>query len=536
MALALAAAAALPLAYGLLSTASSGRSARESAVAASTSLAHQTADEIHRDLASRAVALKALGNALQGGVGLDIRQREAMLRAGVLDFEGFHSLTMLDGSGQVLAASEPGHPGVSAVPGAAPAVEGVTISDLRLGDDGVPEAAFAVRLEQQSQPAGWLVGTVRLAQVTRLVSYARAGERGCVRIVAPDGTLLAQGDSCARFAEDRIMARHPLLERGTDSSPATAQEYVDEAGEVQLGVAAGIDPLGWTVIVEQPVEEVYAFVETLRRELTAATALALVGAGSFLFAGRRFIETTPLTPLAVPVESDDPRSHERDAMFGRVCAGLVHDLAHPIQNIANTTRLLLRDDTDSESRASLQRTLERELGTLKRFMDDLRQVVLKPRPVERFATEVNASVAEVVDAMRAESERAGVKMTAQCAGEPLVIAADRFALGRVYRNLLSNAIQATGPGGRVSISTARAGDRVQVTVADTGAGIPPDRLSAVFDDFVTTRRGGLGLGLAVSKRIVQELEGTITVESEVGRGTSFVLCFPRCSERARAAS
>jgi signal transduction histidine kinase len=383
----------------------------------------------------------------------------------------------------VLAASEPGHPGVSAVPGAAPAVEGVTISDLRLGDDGVPEAAFAVRLEQQSQPAGWLVGTVRLAQVTRLVSYARAGERGCVRIVAPDGTLLAQGDSCARFAEDRIMARHPLLER-----------------------------------------------------VTAATALALVGAGSFLFAGRRFIETTPLTPLAVPVESDDPRSHERDAMFGRVCAGLVHDLAHPIQNIANTTRLLLRDDTDSESRASLQRTLERELGTLKRFMDDLRQVVLKPRPVERFATEVNASVAEVVDAMRAESERAGVKMTAQCAGEPLVIAADRFALGRVYRNLLSNAIQATGPGGRVSISTARAGDRVQVTVADTGAGIPPDRLSAVFDDFVTTRRGGLGLGLAVSKRIVQELEGTITVESEVGRGTSFVLCFPSCSERARAAS
>jgi signal transduction histidine kinase len=106
----------------------------------------------------------------------------------------------------------------------------------------------------------------------------------------------------------------------------------------------------------------------------------------------------------------------------------------------------------------------------------------------------------------------------------------------VYRNLITNAIQATAAGGRVSIATVRDGDHVEISVADTGSGIPADRLSKVFDDFVTTKRRGLGLGLAISKRIVEQLDGTITVESEVGRGTSFTLRFPAQGDRTTHAA
>jgi signal transduction histidine kinase len=105
----------------------------------------------------------------------------------------------------------------------------------------------------------------------------------------------------------------------------------------------------------------------------------------------------------------------------------------------------------------------------------------------------------------------------------------------VFRNLITNAIQATAPGGRVDIATARSGDRVEITVADTGSGIPPERLAAIFDDFVTTKRRGLGLGLAISKRIVEQLDGTIGVESTVGRGTAFTLRFPARDDRSAQA-
>ena len=139
--------------------------------------------------------------------------------------------------------------------------------------------------------------------------------------------------------------------------------------------------------------------------------------------------------------------------------------------------------------------------------------------------------------MRGDGDRVGVAVETNYAEGPLVIEGDRFALGRVYRNLITNAIQATGQGGRVTISTARAGDRVEVSVEDTGSGIPADRLSAIFEDFVTTKRRGLGLGLAISKRIVEQLDGTITVESEVGRGTKFTLRFPaRDDQTAQAAA
>jgi len=222
-------------------------------------------------------------------------------------------------------------------------------------------------------------------------------------------------------------------------------------------------------------------------------------------------------------------------LLGRVVAGLFHDLNHPIQNIGNNARLMLREDLDLESRNMSQRIIERELGTLKRFMDDVLNIA-KPRPLERFPIDVNPSVSEIVESMRAEGERAGVSITGQYAEGPLTIDGDRFALGRVYRNLITNAFQATPAGGQVVVRTGRTGDFVEVTVTDTGSGIPADRLGAIFDDFVTTKRRGLGLGLATSRRIVEQLDGTITLESQVGRGTSFTLRFPASERRSAQAA
>jgi len=115
--------------------------------------------------------------------------------------------------------------------------------------------------------------------------------------------------------------------------------------------------------------------------------------------------------------------------------------------------------------------------------------------------------------------------------EPAFIDGDVFALGRVYRNLILNAIQATAPGGLIVAATEVHDERVQIRIYDTGCGIPPERLGAIFEDFVTTKRRGLGLGLAISKKIVEQLGGQISVASEVGRGTTFVLEFPRTHAR-----
>jgi len=196
----------------------------------------------------------------------------------------------------------------------------------------------------------------------------------------------------------------------------------------------------------------------------------------------------------------------------------------------------VRDDLDAQARRECGQVIEREMTTIKRFLDDLHSIV-KPKPLERFAMDLNVVVKEITDSMRIEGERTGVAVEAAFAPGTLVIDGDRFALGRVFRNLITNAIQATEAGGRVTITTSRAGADVQVHIADTGSGIPADRLSAIFEEFVTTKRRGLGLGLAITKRIVEQLDGTIAVESEVGRGTAFTLRFPaRDDQSAQAAA
>jgi signal transduction histidine kinase len=563
LALLLAAAAVAPLvAYGVVSILSLQRGTRESVTAGNQNVATRAAEEIRRYVVTNAALLKALAADLQD-TGLEQRQQNRILKNYILQFREFREITLFGEAGAVIATSRVGPARVSIPKDASLMIDGVSMSPIRVDDDLLPTAVFGIHLTHLGQPSGWVVGEFSLEEMWRMVDRIRIGEHGYAMVVAPDGQLVAHGDpdKKTQVAQTRNLTTHPLVAdlRARPGDAVASREY-DDKGRRALGVAARIPALGWTVIVEQPIAEAYATLVQLQRQLVftiGAALLLMVIAGYGL--GRAFINPilhlkrathdiaagqldtrvdirtgdefgelgdsfNTMADRLVALQEDVKRK-ERQAMFGRVAAGLVHDLSHPIQNIGNSTRLLLRDDIDPESRDMFRRTIERELATLKRFMDDLRHVV-KPKPVERFPMDMNTSVAEIVDSMRAEGDRNGVSLDAHYAPNPLLVDGDRFALGRVYRNLITNAIQATQPGGQVTVTTSRVANHVQVTVTDTGSGIPPERLNAIFDDFVTTKARGLGLGLAISKRIVEQLDGTIVVESEVGRGTSFTLRFP----------
>src|SRR5687768_12683561 len=225
---------------------------------------------------------------------------------------------------------------------------------------------------------------------------------------------------------------------------------------------------------------------------------------------------------------EEIRKQERQVMFGRIAAGLVHDLSHPIQTIGNSCKLVQRIFDDPEYRVTFKQTVERELATVKRVLDDLRNIA-RPMPLERFSVDINAALAEAIETMQPFAETAGLTLKSELTPGPLYIEADLFAMGRVHRNLILNAIQATPPGGLVVVATEAQADRAVIKVYDTGCGIPPERLGAIFEDFVTTKKRGLGLGLAISRKIVEQLGGGITVASEVNKGTTFVLSFPQAA-------
>ena len=574
-ALLLALAAVVPLiGYGIVSILSLQSGTRQEVIQGNENVAMRAAEEIRRYVTTNAELLKALAANLQDP-SLTSTQQDRVLKNYVLQVREFREISLFDEAGAVTATSRIGKPRVD-IPKTAPVfVDNVSMSGISVDEDLLPTTLFTIHLMRLGEPTGWLVGQFSLEQMWRTVDRIRIGRHGYALVLAPNGELVAHGDPDrkAMVALARNMSGHPLmaaLRAGPAPSGPVASEYTGDNGETQLGVAAGMPPLGWTLIVEQPTREAYASAAVLRRQLLVTISIALLAMISigYLF-GRQFIR--PILTLKRGTQSlaagqldarvdirtgdefadlghafntmgdrliqltENLKRQERQAMFGRIAAGLVHDLSHPIQNIGNSTRLLLRDDVDPESREIFRRTIERELGTLKHFMEELRNIV-KPKPIERFAMDVNTSVVEIMESMRVEGDRAGVALETHYAEGPLVIEGDRFALGRVYRNLITNAIQATAHGGRVTVSTARIDDHVAITVEDTGSGIPADRLPSIFEEFVTTKRRGLGLGLAISKRIVEQLDGTIAVESEVGRGTRFTVRFPASDQSVHAAA
>jgi signal transduction histidine kinase len=560
----LAAAAVVPLlAYGFISLMSLERSTRQTVIQGNLNVAVRAAEEIRRYVVTNADLLKTLSADLQD-TGLTQAQQDKILKNYVLQVREFREITLYDESSAVVATSRIGTPRVDIRRGDDLLVSGVAMSPIRVDEDLLPTATFSLPLKRLNRPSGWLVGEFSLEEMWRMVDRIRIGDSGFALVVAPDGELIAHGDpdKKALVAQTTNLSGDPLVAaaRSSTSDTPLSLEYVDGDGRNTLGAAARIPSLGWTVIVEQPTSEAYATATQLRKQLMAAISIALLGTVGvgFVF-GRSFIN--PILKLKsgtqglaagqletrVDIRTGDEfaelgdafntmadrlvelqenvKRQERQAMFGRIAAGLVHDLSHPIQNIGNSARLIAREDVDLEAREMFRQTVDRELTTIRHFLDDLRNIA-KPRPVERFVMDVNALVGEVVESMRIEGERHGIRLEGQYVPGPLMIRADRFALGRVYRNLITNAIQATAPGGTISVTTARGPEAAEITVTDTGSGIPPERLAAIFEDFVTTKRRGLGLGLAICKRIVEQLDGTISVASEVGRGTAFTLRFP----------
>ena len=332
---------------------------------------------------------------------------------------------------------------------------------------------------------------------------------------------------------------HPLIHPKPGATLAGVERYTTDKGVEMLGVARPVGALGWRIIVEQRAVEAFALSTRLERFLvmTVLTGLALTlfiaviwgrsfvrpldalmrgtrslaegrlqervaiaGRDEFTELGRAF---NSMADRLVTLQADAVRQ-ERQATFGRIAAGLVHDLAHPIQNIGNNCRLMLQLYEDPQYRQDFRRMIDREFPAIRRLLEDLRNLA-RPIPLERFPVDVARLLQETAERITPIAAQAGLTVTVSPAATALAIEGDLFALGRVLQNLLQNALQATPPNGRVWLATREVDGRAVIEVGDTGCGIAAERLPHVFDDYVTTKRRGLGLGLAISRRIVEQL-------------------------------
>ncbi|HEY1205637.1 MAG: ATP-binding protein [Bryobacteraceae bacterium] len=220
------------------------------------------------------------------------------------------------------------------------------------------------------------------------------------------------------------------------------------------------------------------------------------------------------------------RRSERLAALGQLSAGLAHELRNPLGTIRASAEMLLKNVPDESDMARelagfISSEVDRTNSLVTRFLEFARPLELQP---------LKAELAEVIDRAIAQLERSqprrDVTIYRNYSPDVQPFAFDAELLERVFYNLLLNAAQATPPGGEVTVKTRAVHGGVEISVIDRGAGIEAAQLENIFNPFFTTKKDGVGLGLAIVSKIVDLHGGKIAVESQPGKGSIFRIFLP----------
>lgn len=224
-------------------------------------------------------------------------------------------------------------------------------------------------------------------------------------------------------------------------------------------------------------------------------------------------------------------SFERERQF---TANVSHELRTPLTALKGRIGVTLTQPRSLAEYEQILKGLEKEVDRLARLSNDLlflarlEQGQLRPHLEEQNFSDL---LGVIVGQMQLLAEEKGITLVEQVPPE-LMLQGDADYLIRLFINIIDNAIKYTPPGGEIKVQAARNGQNVQTRISDTGPGIPPEHLPALFDRFYRVeadrarRSGGAGLGLSIAYEIVRAHNGDISVESEPGRGTTFTVDLP----------
>lgn len=234
------------------------------------------------------------------------------------------------------------------------------------------------------------------------------------------------------------------------------------------------------------------------------------------------------------MDENQTKQHEKLSTMGELAAVLAHEIKNPMNSIIINLEVL-RPTLGAISEEDKKEKAQKYLGVIEGEIKRLEKVITSfldlatPAPSESSRVRLNEIVEQVLDLLRLELEKNGISNNLDLDSTLPIFFGSCDQIKQALLNLILNAVQAMPDGGELKIQTSHNDKTVRVVVSDTGSGIEEHILSKIFSPYFTTKKKGSGLGLAIVRRILREHGGYVDVSSELGKGTSFELVFPKSS-------
>jgi signal transduction histidine kinase len=224
---------------------------------------------------------------------------------------------------------------------------------------------------------------------------------------------------------------------------------------------------------------------------------------------------------AITAIHNDMRQKEKLAVIGQMATAIAHEIKNPLSSLKGFTQLQQEKDKGDDQYYPI---MLNEIDRINGIVNDL-LILGKPNTAIKKPKNLTDIIQYVLSVIDPHAQRKDILIEYDV-DDSTVLLCDENQLKQVFINLIKNAMEAMPDGGMVTIDSEVKGDRAFLSVRDEGCGIPPEKLAKLGEPFYTTKQNGNGLGLMVSKKIIEEHEGTFNIESQLERGTSVIITLP----------
>jgi len=412
------------------------------------------------------------------------------------------------------------------------------MSEVRVREDKIPYVTLAVPIKKAGVVTGALVADVNLQGIWDIVDSITLGLTGRAFLAAGNGTILAHPDKKKVLKQERL-------------TPAAD----DSSGRGWVFAYAPVAGTDWIVGLQQERAEAYFYSRGMAFEswmmIFLGEIIALLGGfylagrlarpvealadrinrmsgGTARPAGKDEFRTVSRSLKTIADELKNARDKERFTSMGEAASWIAHEMKNCLVSIKSFVQIFPQKHKDARFVEAFNRLIPEEIRRWEHMLKELSDFSVSPE-CKRAPVDLCRVVGVTLQTMEYELKAKKVDVIFTSSQTPVMIQGDEERLRQVFVNLVLNAVQAMEEGGRltVSIESGQAGRmRACVHVSDTGKGISSADLQKIFDPFFTTGKGGMGLGLAISRRIIEEHGGAIGVQSATGAGATFSVAFP----------